>query len=603
MKNTGLIFVFLIVLAQQGMAQKLSAGVSKNKVVVGENFQLSFTLNTNGSNFKAPNLNDFDVYSGPNQSSSMSFVNGVMSQSITLSYILAAKKEGKFTIGPATVLANGNTLSSNPIVIEVGKGNPSNATAPNGGNAQNPTAPNTENVSDNLFVRTSVSKSSCYLGESVTVTQKVYTRYQLRGFQDYKFPDYNGFFVQEYPINPQIQLTTENVDGVNYQVAELKRTFVFAQRTGTLEIEPMMVECVIRKQSNRRPRDIFEQMFGGGYEDAVVTLKSKPVSITVLPLPDKNKPADFEAAVGDFSFKAHLSKDKVKANDGIDLVVSINGKGNLKLIDPPKFQFPEDFETYDPKVTDNVSVTTNGVSGSKTFDYLLIPRHEGDYKLSDLHFSYFDPAKKDYVSLPLPEFAIHVDPGDANAAAIATHPNNKQDVKILGADIHYNKRELKTVRTKNTYFFGSASYYSLMSLPFLAFIGFVFIRKRNEDLNSDPVAVKSRKAQKMAKKRLSVAEKHLQSNSKELFYAELSNALYGYLTNKLNLPLADMNKETIVQLLQQKQLSGELIQRWIGLLDNCEYARYAPGSVSGDLASIYSQTIDLITQTEHGIQG
>ena len=605
MKKIIYIFLFLITLANVSLAQKLIAQASKTKVAVGESFQISFTLNSNGNNFKAPALNDFDVYSGPNQSTSMSYINGAMSQSVTLSYVVAAKKEGKITIGPASVAVNGSTvIQSNSLAIEVVKGT---ANAQSQGNntqpAQAPSAPTNENVSDNLFVKTTVSKTKAYIGEQITVTHKVYTRYQLRGFQDIKFPDYTGFWAQDVPGNQQIQVTNENIDGVNYQVGELKRTYLFAQHSGKLEIEPMNIECAVRKQSNRKPRDVFEQFFGGGYEDVTIAVKSKPVTIEILPLPEANKPADFSNAVGNYSFKAELSKDKVKANDAVNLIITLTGKGNIKLVDPLKINFPEDFETYDPKTKENITSATTGVSGSKTFDYLIIPRHEGDYKIEPIKFSYFDPEKKQYVTIPSPEFNIHVDKGNASdAAASVFNPGSKEDVKVLGNDIRYIKTNNIHLKPKDNYFFGSPLFCAGLISPFLAFIAFLFIRKKNTELNSDEVAVKSRKATKMAKKRLSLAEQHLKSNNKEQFYIEIFRALYGYVGDKLNILAADLNKDHIADKLKARNVNETTIQQLMSTLDNCEYARYAPSAVSGDLNGIYNNTVELITKIENEIK-
>ncbi len=607
MKKTVCILIYIISLANISLAQKLTASASKTKVAVGESFQLSFSLNSSGSNFKAPALNEFDVYSGPNQSTSMSYVNGAMSQSITLSYIVAAKKEGKITIGPASVTVNGANVQSNSFIVEAVKGSASASNQGNSGNnnqpAQNPSAPTTENLNDNLFVKTIVSKTKAYMGEQITVTHKVYTRYQLRGFQDIKFPDYNGFWAQDVASSAQIQVTNENIDGVSYQVGELKRTYLFAQRSGKLEIEPMNIECVVRKQSNRRPRDVFEQFFGGGYEDATYSVKSKPVVIEISPLPEANKPVDFSGAVGSYSFKAQISKDKIKANDAVNLTITLLGKGNIKLVDPLKINFPEDFETYDAKTKENITSSASGVSGSKTFDYLVIPRHEGDYKIDQINFSYFDPEKKQYITLPSPEFNIHVEKGNAGeASASVFNPRSKEDVKVLGNDIRYIKTSNIQLKPKSEYFFGSPLFYLGLISPFFAFIGFVFIQRKTIELNKDAVAVKSRKATKMAKKRLSLAEQYLKSNNKEQFYVEIFKALYGYIGDKLNILAADLSKENIADTLKVKSVSEATILQLISTIDNCEYARYAPSAVSGDLNSIYNNTVELITKIEHEIK-
>ena len=605
-----ILLLFFFALTTISVAQKLTGSTSKAKVAVGESFQISYTLNSSGSNFKEPPLKkDFDVFSGPNQSTSMSFVNGTMSQSITLSYIIAAKKEGKVTIPPASIVVNGATIQSNSIVIEVGKGSPNQGNQ-NNQNQRNQnqgqtgaTAPSAD-IGDNLFIRTTVNKTKAFQGEQISVTHKVYTRYQLRGFQDIKFPDYTGFWSQDVPLNmQQIQVSTENIDGVNYNVAELRHTYLFAQRSGKLEIEPMTAEVIVRKQSNRKSRDIWDQFFGGGFEDATYSVKSKAVSIDITPLPAANKPTQFNGAVGDFSFKAEISKDKVKANDAINLTITVTGNGNIKLVDPPKINFPEDFETYDPKTKDNITVTNGGVSGSKTFDYLVIPRHEGDYVIDKIDFSYFNLDKKQYVSIPSPEFKIHVDKGsDKDGAANVFAPHTKEDVKELGKDIRYIKTNNIRLIPATEYFFSSAMFYFLLISPFVLFFLILFIRRKRIEQNKDAVAVKSRKATKMARKRLVIAEQHFKTNDKTAFYSEIFKSLYGYIGDKLNMPVSDLSKEHISEKLASKNVSTETILKLITTLDNCEFAHYAPSAASGDLKGIYDSTVELITKIENEIK-
>jgi len=386
---------------------------------------------------------------------------------------------------------------------------------------------------------------------------------------------------------------------VIYQVGELKRSYLFAQQTGKLEIKPLELECVVRTQSHRAPRDIFEQFFGGGYEDVLIKAKSKTVIIDISALPKSSQPEGFSGAVGDFSFKAHLSKDKVKANDAVNLTITISGKGNIKLLDPLKINFPEDFETYDPKISEKITAGANDVSGSKTFDYLIIPRHEGDYKIEPINFSFYDPSKNKYITLPSPQFNLHVEKGDAEPASPVTfNPKSKEDVKILGNDIRYIKTNNVEFTSVNSYFFGSLIFYVGMITPFFAFIGFLLIRKKHIAQNSDVIAVKSRKATKMAKKRLALAEQYLKSNDKELFYSEVFKALFGYISDKFNIPLADLNKDNITAILKSKNVSDITFKQLIEIIDKCEYARYAPSAVSDELPTIYSNTVDVITKIE-----
>jgi hypothetical protein len=603
------LIVLLLTAALPALAQKFTASVSKAKIAVGENFQLTFSLNTGGSAFKAPPLSDFVVYMGPSQSTSMQIINGNVSQSISFTYLLAPKKEGKFTIGPASITVNGNKIESNAITIEV-KGNYNPGQQQNA--RQNPryqdeqASPPTENLSDNLFVRTVVSKKQAYLGEQITVTHKVYTRLNLKGFKDIKFPAYNGFWAQDVPQQQNITPVIENIDGVSYNVAELKRTYLFAQRTGKLELAPMEVECVVRERASGGGgnNDFWNDPFWPfeNYKDVVYKVKSKPVSIEVVALPEEGKPADFSGAVGEYSFKASIDKEKLVANEAVTLNMTIHGKGNIKLIEPVKINFPEEFETYEPKTDDNISLNASGVSGSKSFDYLLIPRSPGKYTIGGASFSYFDPAKQTYITLPSPEFTINVEKGDNSGPQVTNPRVPKEDVKVLNNDIRYIKTGEIMLTEKKHYFFGSPAFIAGMTAPALAFFMFLFLRKRHIERNSDIVQVKSRKATGMAKKRLAIAEKHKQSNNKELFYEEIFRALYGYLSDKLNIPYAQLSRDAISSVLLQRSVRTETISKLMTTLDTCEFARYAPSAVSGDLDAVYKDSVDTITTIEEEIK-
>ena len=589
-------------------AQKFTAAVSKNRVAAGEVFQLDFSINASGKNFTPPSFGDFSVYSGPNQSTSMQIVNGSMSQSITLSYYLAAKKEGTFTIGPASISVGGNVLQSNSVTIEVAKGAAAQQgqAQQQGGSQPGVTA---QAGSENLFAKTFVSKAKVYAGEQIVITHKVYTRMNLKGFQDVRFPSYNGFWAQEVARTTQYEVTAENVNGVQYNVVEIKKAFLFPQRSGKIEIEPMVVQCVVREKGAKR-NDPFSQFFGNdpffafdSYKDVNYSVKSNSLVIDVLPLPDAGKPADFPGAVGNFSMSAAIDKDKVKANDGINLKITISGKGNLKLIDPPKMNFPDEFESYDPKTNENISVTeSGGVSGSKTFEYLLIPRHEGIYKIPAWNFTYFDADKKSYVSLPSKEFTITVEKGDGSintAPVISTV--TKEDVKMISNDIRYIRTGDPQLSRTGEYFFGSPGFIAGFAFPPLLFLAFIFLRREQIKRNSNLVLVKKRTANKIAKKHLALAEKSMKANDKEYFFVNVLSALYSYAGNKMNIPVAEMSKEKVVESFQDKKVSEEARATYLKLLDECEFARYAPGSASGNLQEMYDRAADSISKIEDEI--
>ena len=598
-----IIYILLSLIGLNSQSQTFNAQVSKNKVAVGEVFQLAFTIEGAGGQINMPPFNkDFDIAGGPNQSQSMSMINGNISQSTTLSYFIAAKKEGKFTIGSASC----NGIQTKPITIEVGKGS-TQASANSGNNNQALSTSASSNkqqtasdvTGEDLFVRTYLSKQKCYLGEQLVLTQKVYSRVDLRGFQNVEFPQYNGFWSQVEQNNQQIQLKQENVNGVNYYVADYNKVFLFPQRSGNITVEPIELECIVRKATKRQPRNIFEQFFGaGGYEDVVVKVKSKTVKVDVLDLPTENKPLEFSGAVGNYSYKAEISKQQVKANDAVNLKITLSGKGNIKLVEPLKLNLPESFEVYDPKVSEKIN-TNVGVSGSKTFDYLIIPREQGEYVLDKLNFSYFDADKKQYVTLPSPDIKLTVLKGDASSAQIITP---KKNIKDIDNDIRYIKTGDLELREKDDEFFASWLHYALLLIPCLLFAGGLFAYKKHISENSNLTLVKERKAAKMAKKQLVLAEKHMSANNKELFFNETLNALNNYIGNKFNLPVADLSKDKISDMLMNRQVSAETTKQTIDLLNTCEFAKYAPNAVTGDLKQVYQNSIELISQIEEQIK-
>lgn len=600
-------------------AQKLTAQVSKNKVVTGEVFQISFNANGNMSAFKAPNMPDFEIYSGPNQSTSVQIVNGSMSQSVSYSYMIAARKEGKFTIGAASATINGTKVESNPITIEVVKGTPP---AQNQNNQNDPFAGlfgndpyanqsqppsqksekyqyNTGKDDDNLFVRTYVSKKQCYLGEQITVTQKVYSRLNLRNIQNIKMPGYTGFWSKDEK-KTQFTSEVENLDGINYVVVELSKTFLFPQRSGKLTIDPIELECIVRQQVKKNPT-IFDQFFGGAYQDVVAKVKSKSVTIEVMSLPEKGKPASFTGAVGKFNFSAQLNHDKVKANEALNLKLVVSGTGNINLAEAPKVSFPDGFETYEPKVSENIA-TSGGVSGSKTYEYLVVPRREGNYTIKDIEFSYFDLEKKQYVTIPSPELNVTVEKGDAASSAAPNVYAPKNEVGETENDIRYIKEGDLKLKPLNDQFFGSAKHYIFLLTSLLLF--FVALGAHNYYVRSqsDVIALKGRKAAGLAKKRLATAEKLKNQNKQDEFYSEILIALNKYVSDKMNIPVADLSKENITSHLEQRNIDSQTVQTLINTLNDCEYARYAPASVSQDLNTVYNNTLHLITKIEDEIR-
>lgn len=587
-----LLTVFSLTLTNKLNAQQIEAQVSSKQVRVGEAFEYAIVVKTNVTNIVPPAFKDFEVAGGPNQSQSTQWVNGVVSSQITISWYLVPKKEGKLTIG-STAAYNGNQkMETNAITVEAIKGNGSSGNSQQSGSSQDDAKYNKVAGGD-VFIRTGISKTKCLIGEQVTITQKVYSRYQIVGFQKFNPPTYNGFYSQAQESASNGQQVVENVDGVNYYTFELFRSVGIANQAGKINIEPIEGDVVVRKQTNAKPRNIFEQFFGGGgYEDIPVTAKSRLVTIDVTALPEDGKPASFNGAVGDYTFKADVNRNEIKANEAVNLKVTISGKGNLKLVDAPKFNLPEGFETYDPKV--------NEMASSKTFDYLIIPRTEGEYTLDNLEFSFFNLDTKKYVTLKAQPIKLNVLAPDPNAPGAQVYtPQNT--IKETENDIRYIKKgNFELSKTENE-FFNSFTHLLLMILPFLILVASLFFLKQHIKNNSNSILVKERKAAKLAKKQLVSAEKLMLQNKKDNFYTEVLLALNNYLSHKLNLPVADLSRENIEKLMLQKQITDITKQKLYSTLDSCEYAKYAPGAVSGDLKQVYNDTVELIATLEEQI--
>lgn len=588
-----------------------TAKASKNKVVTGEIFEITFTINSNGVNFKAPSFNGFKVISGPSQSSSFQWINGKTSHSLSFSYKLIAEKEGTYTIKGATIESGGKTYTSNELTIEVVKGNPPQQQQ----QAQQRISPffdpfdpfgiqsppqqvQSQDLKDEIFLKVSVDKKSAYIGEQITATYKIYTRVDIVSNSVKKLPALNGFWSQDIDNKGQAQLIRETVDGVQYYVAELKKTILFPQRVGTLEIDPLEMDMVLRLKSSSRPRSIFDQFFGS-YQDVPYTVKSKPVKIEVKALPEKNKPEDFTGAVGKYQFVSKISKTKLKTNEAITLSYILSGKGNIKLIDVPKPNIPSDIEVYEPKIKDNISVTASGVSGTRTFEYLLIPRHQGTYTIEGLKFSYFNPETGKYENLKTEDYLIEVEKGDNEDIAISKGII-KEDIQLIGSDINFIKTET-TLEQKKKYFIGSTLFYILWLLPILIFATAWILRNYYNQIQKDTARLNFKKANKIASKHLLLAKKQMDANASSAFYEEVFKALYDYVSYKLSIEKSQLNKESIRELLKEKKVSDSSIQLLLNTLDQCEFARFAP-SAALPMQEIYNQAEQSIKKLEEEIK-
>jgi hypothetical protein len=581
-------------------AQELTASASSTTVAVGEQFQLTFTVNANGRNFHAPSMPDFNVLVGPNQSTSMQIINGSVSQSLSFTYVIQAVKEGKFTIGPAEIYVGNTKLVSNQLTITVAKG---------GSNKQGGQTSNGVDGGKNVFIKVSIDKSNAFLGEGVSVTYKLYTKVDLVNYSNNKLPSFSGFWSQEVPMSQQLEFRTENLDGVTYRVADIKKVILFPQRSGVLSIDPMEAEVIARVRiKNQRSNDPFDQMFSDPFgnnpffsnvQNVRVPLKSDPVKITVRDLPN-GAPPGFSGAVGKFTYEASLDKKETNAHDAVNLRIKISGKGNIKLIDVPKIDFPPDFETYDPKENVTANATSAGVTGTKTFEYLLIPRNAGNFKIPIQPFSYFDLERRQYVQIPASDINLKVGKGSESTTTTVVSGVNRTEVQMLGKDIRFIKTRDPKFESNSGPLFNSPLFYSLTLSPALFFIGLIVVRRRNESMAGNARQIKSQRANKVAMKRLSEAKKFMQANERERFLDEMFKALWGFISDKLQIPVSDLSKESAAKALHDRNVPDGIILQFNDTVDACEFARFAGGMAESN-DSIYRKGIETITLLENNL--
>jgi hypothetical protein len=587
--NTLTLLAILLLSFSYAQDVSFTAATSHNTVKTGDRFKIEFSSNANLDNFKAPKLSNFRVLSGPNQSTSMSWVNGKTNSKISYSYILMAVKEGEFTIGSAVANANGKTVKTQAFKIKVGKGvqvqqnkNQAGSQTKSGGSA-----------SDELFIKSSVSRRKVVQGEQIIATYKLYTRVGLAGNELIKNADLNGFWSQEIDFGESVW-TKEVIGGYRYSVAKIREIVLFPQRSGTLEIDPLEMKFIVQKRVQGGGQGMFDQFFGR-VENVEYLLKSKPIKITVLPYPS-NAPINFTNAVGSLKMKVAVSTNEVKANEAINIKIKVSGKGNLPLIDIPTINFPSDFETYDPKISNNIKTTTAGVSGSKEYDYLVIPRHAGQFKLDPIVFSYLNPATNKYETITSGPIEINVLKGDGSASENVVHSSNKEDIQVLGQDIRYihtNEIEFTSLTTE---FYGSWKFYGLLFLaPFLFVLTYLF-RNKIRIANSDVVGMKKKKASKIASKLLGSAKQSLAENNKTAFYEDISNALFGYIGNKLNIPVAELNQSNIKEKLAHLQVSEPTSKELMDTIELCDMARFAPVAIVEQ--EVYTKAETIINQIE-----
>ena len=601
--------LLLMLSALTGAAQTLKLE-GPRVVSLDETFRIVFTADARMSDFAWPGTNDFEVVWGPQRGSmsSTNIVNGkrTSSHQETVTYLLQPKQTGTFTIAAATATVDKQSVSSSTLQIEVvASQQQSGATQQQDahGQQQGQTQPRSSDPSvtgtvssQDLFLRLTLNKTNVVKGEPITATLKIYTRADIAGFEDIKFPTFNGFWSKETVSVSNLEFNRENVNGVIYNSALLRQYVLIPQQSGTLTIDPAEMVCQVRvRTSSGSPLSIFDDFFDQ-YQTLRKRISTPTIQVKVRDLP-AGAPASFAGGVGDFKISAKLSKDGIKSNEAASLIVTISGNGNLSMLEAPKVNFPPDFEVYDLKSTDKTSAS--GTSGSKTFEFPFIPRSHGDFTIPSIEYTYYDNAHGKYVTTSTGDIPVTVEKGEEIAGGGVVMPGtNRQGVRSLSEDIRYIALGDGQLKKKGAFFAGSPLFYLLMIT--LAIIRFIVNRllKFSQARRADVAGSKNRRANKMARARLRQAEDYLHKNLGGAYYEELHKALTGYVSDKLLIPAADLSKETIGEKLRERGVRDESIDRLTALIDKCEYARYAPDSGQTQMENEYNEAIEAISEIE-----
>ena len=581
------------------MAQTLT-GSAPSHVAVGEQFRLTYTVNTqNVSDFRAGDIpGELEVLIGPNRSmqSSYQMINGhtSSSSSITYTYIVCATKGGSFTIPPAHVVVDGKNITSNPLTIKV-----SGTAQSNGGSHQRQQDggeirdAGSQISGSDLFIKVSANKKRVHEQEPILLTYKVYTLVGLTSLRG-DMPDLKSFYTQEVDLPQQKSFSIETFNGRPYKTTTWSQYVMFPQMTGKLEIPSITFEGIVVQQN--RSIDPFEAFFNGGsgYVEVKKKIVAPGIEIQVDPLPER--PANFSGGVGRFNLSAQLDKTEVKANDPVSMRVIVSGTGNLKLIKQPIINIPKDFDKYEPKITDKTRLTSNGIEGSRIYDILVVPRHQGKYEIPPVEFTYFDTSENVYKTIKSESFTLDVAKG--SGAASVNDFSGQTDLQELTKDIRYIKTGDTRQHSLDDFFFGSTGYWISLSLLALVFITlFIVFRQRAID-NANVTKMRGKKANKVATKRLKKASRLMTDNKPGEFYDEVLRALWGYVGDKLNIPVEQLSHDNISQRLSERNVGEETVSQFIGALDECEFERYAPGDPKGNMNKVYDKAITAIEQIE-----
>lgn len=598
MKKAYILLLFVMVCVLTVNAQVISVS-APSKVSAGENFRLSFTINTDDvDDFRAGSIpSGLEVIAGPytSQQSSYQIVNGHTSRSssITFTYTLYADKPGTYTVSGAKARVGGKTIASHHVIIKVGAGSRHGNGAPQMHEDAEPRMSSSGKISANdLFVKVSASKRRVCEQEPVLLTYKVYTLVDLTSL-DGKMPDLKGFHTQEVPLPQQKSFHLEKVNGKNYRCVTWSQYVMFPQMTGKLSIPSITFKGIVVQRNNSV--DPFEAFFNGGsgYVEVKRNIVAPGIDIQVAPLP--KRPVDFSGGVGHFTISAQLNHKSVKEGEPLTLRVVVGGIGNLKLIKQPVVDFPKDFDRYDPKVSDKTKLTANGIEGNMIYDYLVVPRNRGDYTIPAVSLTYYDTSTNSYKTIKTQPLQVKIEKGDGNKTTVDDFSDQPKDIKPI-------KTSDEDVVGVYTSFVGSGSYWLWLVLPFVVFVAvLVVFRKRALD-SANIVASKQKRATKVATKRLKTAYRLMKAGRSGEFYDEVLRALWGYVGDRMNMPVESLSRENVVEAFEARNVQKETTEKFVHALDECEFERYSPGDPAGNMNKTYESAMIAIMDIENTIK-
>ena len=582
-------------------------------VEAGGKFRVQFAVNTQDvSGFTAPDFKGFEVLYGPATSSQSSFqiINGQTSQSSSMiySFVLLCNTPGTYTIGSASVQVGGKTVKTKPVQVKVlpaSAGSASSGSSRGGGASSSQSSASSEAgsgrgiSSKDLFMTATASRTNVHEQEAVLLTYKIYTLVDLTQL-DGKLPTLDGFQIQEIPLPRTKEFQLEQYNGRNYRTVVWSQYLVFPQKSGRLTIPAITYDGVV--VTRNRNVDPFEAFFNGtsGYVEMKKKIVTPSIVINVSPL--SNKPAGFSGAVGKFSISSSISSSAVDANDAVTLKLKVTGSGNMKLISTPEVGFPKDFETYDAKVTDNFKISRTGLTGTKEFEYLAVPRHPGTYTIPAVKFVYFDTDSRTYKTLTTEPYQLKVNKGKGGSAqSMANYNGQQQDVQQLNQDIRFIKKGDVEYHQPGDEWFASWHFWLSYLVPLLVFVAVIAFGRKRLKMNANVAVARGRKANKVALKRLKVAKRLLDAHEREQFYDEVLKALLGYVGDKFNMSQESLNKENIEQSLASRNVPEEYADAFMKVLNDCEFARYAPGDPEANMEQVYDSSIDTISKMEDNL--